>query len=267
MRQVELRDVETSGEMRAVEQLQREVWGIPDLDVVPLSHLAAVKTAGGLLIGAFDGDDLAGFVYGFPAIEHGGLTHHSHMLAVAPEYRGLHIGERLKFAQYQRVLEQGIATISWTFDPLRSKNAHLNFRKLGVTCETYYVDFYGDDATSFLHQNGTDRLWVLWHVDEAGAGERVAGRPGPPSLDGVPLILECNDARPILHFLTGLSANRLVIEIPANIAAIEADDQALAREWRETARRAFETAIDAGYVVRDFVKGESSGRYLLVRND
>src|SRR2546421_9835700 len=142
---VTIRDVETTAELHAVEDLQREVWGIPDVDVVPLTHLVAAKTAGGVLAGAFDDKVLVGFVYGFAAIEHGETTHHSHMLAVRPSHRGAHIGERLKLAQRERVLAQGIKTVSWTFDPLRSKNAHLNFRKLGVTCDRYFVDFYGDD--------------------------------------------------------------------------------------------------------------------------
>ena len=41
-----VRDIDGSAQMRAVEELQKQVWGIPDLDVVPLSHLVAAKAAG-----------------------------------------------------------------------------------------------------------------------------------------------------------------------------------------------------------------------------
>src|SRR4026207_1771522 len=96
---VTIRTIDDVGQMRAVEELQKEVWGIPDLDVVPLTQLVAAKEAGGVLIGAFDGDTLVGFVYGFPSYEHGKLAHHSHMLAVKAAYRNYDLGRRLKLAQ------------------------------------------------------------------------------------------------------------------------------------------------------------------------
>jgi predicted GNAT superfamily acetyltransferase len=79
-----IRDVYGQMEICAVEELQKEVWGIPDLDVVPTTQLVAAKAAGGVLVGAFDGETLVGFAYGFPGYEHRRVTHHSHMLAVKP---------------------------------------------------------------------------------------------------------------------------------------------------------------------------------------
>src|SRR5215217_280770 len=123
---VTIREIDDVGQLHAVEDLQKEVWGIPDLDVVPLTQLVAAKEAGGVLIGAFDGATLVGFVYGFPSYERGKLAHHSHMLAVKPEYRNFDLGRRLKFAQREHVMTQGVELISWTFDPLQSLNAHFN---------------------------------------------------------------------------------------------------------------------------------------------
>jgi predicted GNAT superfamily acetyltransferase len=68
---ITIREINELAEMRAVEELQKETWGIPDLDVVPLTQLVAAKEAGGVLIGAFDDETLVGFVYGFPSFEHG----------------------------------------------------------------------------------------------------------------------------------------------------------------------------------------------------
>src|SRR5436309_4660101 len=127
-----IRDIDGHAEMRAVEELQKEVWGIPDLDVVPLSHLVAAKAAGAVLLGAFDGEILVGFVYGFVSYEDGKMAHHSHMLAVKRAYRNFNLGHNLKLAQRERVLAQGITVMTWTFDPLQSLNAYFNFNKLGV---------------------------------------------------------------------------------------------------------------------------------------
>src|SRR5438128_3911239 len=82
-----IRDIERLSEMREVETLQKDVWGCDDLDVVPLTMLVATREVGAVLVGAYDGASLVGFVYGFPGYENGRLVHHSHMLAVKSAYR------------------------------------------------------------------------------------------------------------------------------------------------------------------------------------
>jgi predicted GNAT superfamily acetyltransferase len=47
---ITIREINELAEMRAVEELQKETWGIPDLDVVPLTQLVAAKEAGGVLM-------------------------------------------------------------------------------------------------------------------------------------------------------------------------------------------------------------------------
>ena len=167
-----IRDIERVPEMREVETLQKDVWGSNDLDVVPLTMLVASREVGAVLVGAYDESMLVGFVYGFPAYENGQVTHHSHMLAVRPSYRNHNLAYKLKLAQRERVLAQSIKRITWTFDPLQSLNAYFNFGKLGVLADTYKINFYGEATSSFLHQIGTDRLWVTWLLD----GERVRQR-------------------------------------------------------------------------------------------
>src|SRR4030095_9937097 len=168
-----IRDIESISEMRDVESLEKEVWGCEDLDIVPLTLLAAARESGGILIGAFDGTSLVGFAFGFVGREEGEVVHHSHMLAVKPSHRSFNLGYELKLAQRIRALEQGITRMTWTFDPLQSLNAHFNFGKLGVISDRYKIDFYGESTSSPLHQSGTDRLWVTWFLDSPRVKERV----------------------------------------------------------------------------------------------
>lgn len=244
---ITIRQIETFAELRAVEELQKNVWGIPDLDVVPVTQLIAAKAAGGVLLGAFDRKTLVGFVYGFVAKENGELAHHSHMLAVKHAYRNFNLGYKLKLAQREAVLAQGIDLITWTFDPLQSLNAYFNFTKLGVVSDRYLVNFYGEDAASFLHQSGTDRLWVKWHL----ASERVVQR--------------LNSTKPSLEN----PSDKLLIEIPGNINAVQQESPELAFEWRARTRRAFTEALRAGYAVKDFFRetrsAETVGIYVLGR--
>jgi predicted GNAT superfamily acetyltransferase len=239
---VTIRAIDDVAQMRDVEELQKEVWGIPDLDVVPLTHLVAAKEAGGTLIGAYDDEVLVGFVYGFPSFERSRPAHHSHMLAVKNDYRNHDLGRRLKLAQREQVLAQGIELITWTFDPLQSLNAYFNFSKLGVLSDQYYRDFYGVEAASFLHQTGTDRLWVSWPLRAERVKQTISG------------VAPAN-----------LASESISIEIPADINSLQQADPQTASQWREATRRAFTEALRDGFIVVGFVREERIGKYLLSR--
>ena len=265
---ITIREIDEPAEIRAVEELQKEAWGLPDLDVVPLTQLVAAKEAGGVLIGAFDGEMLVGFVYGFPSFERGELAHHSHMLAVKPAYRNYDLGRRLKLAQREHVIAQGIDLISWTYDPLQSLNAHFNFGKLGVLADRYFLNFYGEDAASFLHQTGTDRLWVSWLVSSERVKERIGGISySIPSNLGPPLVqVEADDSSRLNDSAEVLAQDHAVIEIPSNIDALPRE---MGLRWREDTRCAFTEALKAGYFVDAFVRetrgDKRIGKYILSR--
>lgn len=265
---VVIREIERFSEIRATEDLQKEVWGLPDLDVVPSTQLIAAKAAGGVLIGAFEGDAIVGFVYGFVGCENGQMTHHSHMLAVMPGYRNASLGYRLKLAQRDHVLAQGITEMTWTFDPLQSLNAHFNFGRLGVISGRYLVDFYGTDAPSFLHQNGTDRLWVRWLLASRRVIERLDSTHNELGSGSIWPLVEIGENQEPSAIDIDLkdSDRRMSIEIPADIRSIERQDPELATGWRRATRTAFSQAFAAGYAAVEFVRGPRSGRYILGKN-
>jgi chorismate synthase len=271
-----IREVEGEAEHHAIEDLQKEAWGFNDLDTVPAATLIATQHAGGIVVGAFEGACMIGFAYAFPAFEGGRVSMHSHMLAVKPEYRNFQAGFYLKRAQRERVLAAGLDEITWTFDPLQSLNAHLNFAKLGVVSRRYLVNFYGEASSSPLHQGfGTDRLWVSWLLNSERVKQCIARTPSylapqiaAASSDAGSLIqsalIYSDGARPMLGDFSGnLSANRCAIEIPHNINALKEREPKLGTEWREATRAAFLAAIEAGFLVEDFVRieGDPSPRW------
>jgi predicted GNAT superfamily acetyltransferase len=198
---------------------------------------------------------------------------HSHMVAVLDPYRHLDLGSRLKQAQRDRAMAMGIHEMTWTFDPLQSRNAHFNFAKLGVVSDTYKVDFYGPETSSILHRNGTDRLWVRWALNSRRVRDRLAGKNARmETLDALrllaPLVRFNGDGRPVRADLAdSLSRQRVSIEIPGEILEVERADMGLAREWRETTRWAFREAVKAGFFVAEFcrsIRGQQGpGAYLL----
>jgi predicted GNAT superfamily acetyltransferase len=285
---VTIRDLQSFEDLKQVEEVEREVWGLSDLDTTPLTLAIATKEAGSIWVGAFDGARLVGFAFGFLGTEHGQLIVHSHMLAVREPYRNSRLGYKLKLAQRERALalridvgrindvrinDSRISEMTWTFDPLQSRNAHLNFAKLGVVSESYKVDFYGPETSSVLHRNGTDRLWVTWPLASRRVQERLQGKESRAEiLDALstltPLVQFNGDGKPVCTDLAAaLSRQRIAIEIPSDIAYIERKDPTLAREWRLQTRWAFTEALKAEFFVAEFcrtVRGQQGpGVYLL----
>lgn len=270
---VVIRDLESYADLEQAEALEREVWGLADRDVMPMTMIVATKEAGSVWVGAFDGAKLAGFAFGFLGMEHGHLMLHSHMLAVRESYRDLDLGYKLKLAQRERVLAMRVQEMTWTFDPLQSKNAHLNFGKLGVVSDIYKIDFYGPETSSALHQNGTDRLWVRWLLASRRVRDRLQGKDYRLEvLDAFsrlqPLVQFNGNGKPLRTDLSAaLTRQRIAIQIPSDIGAVERKDPGLAREWRQATRWAFTESLQAGFFVAEFcrtVRGQQGpGNYLL----
>src|SRR5262250_383397 len=101
---VVIRDLETIADLENVQRLEKEVWGFENADVTPIALAVAMKAAGSLWLGAFDGETLAGFAFAFPSLEHGRLGLHSHTLAVRASHADHGIGYQLKLVQRQRAL-------------------------------------------------------------------------------------------------------------------------------------------------------------------
>ena len=229
-----IREIESLAEMREVEQLQREIWGVEDLEVYPALALKPQKEVGAILIGAFAEGRLVGFVFGFPGILNGETIIHSDMLGISAPYRSQNLGFLLKREQREKALALGVERITWTFDPLQSRNAHLNFSKLGVIADRYYVDYYGV-TSSFLHQYGTDRLWVTWLLNSERVKSRIEGNAAERDL---------------------IRPEDIVIEIPCEITSNH-------EHWRITTREAFTSAIEKGYIVEEFAVTGNTGEYVL----
>ncbi len=268
-----IRELDSIPDLLRALHLEKDVWGLHDADVTPLTTAIASRAAGAFWLGAFDDADLVGIAYAFPSLHNGRFGFHSHLLAVRPSHRGTGIGYRLKLVQRDRALALGVGEITWTFDPLRSRNAHLNFGRLGVISDKYIADFYGPQTSSPLHVNSTDRLWVTWQLGSRRVGQRLQGGEfRPEALDALkhlePLVRFNGDSRPVLpDVATAVSRQRVAIEIPGDIGCIEQENLPLAREWRVATRTAFTAALESGFIVKEFcrtIRGhQGPGAYLL----
>ena len=169
-----IRDLSGMEEFFKAEQLQRDVWGADDTED-PADLMMVIQHEGGLVAGAFEGERLLGYVFGFPTREP--TVQHSHRLAVHPHQRGKGLALSLKRYQREWCLARGITLVRWTFDPLRHTNAHLNIARLGAEVSTYHPDYYG--VMKGINAGlPSDRLRADWHLASERAQVCAACEPG-----------------------------------------------------------------------------------------
>lgn len=261
---ITLRELASHEDYLACVALQKEIWGQDLSEVVPPSILKISQRVGSVAAGAFDAEGrMLGFVFGLTGVDAREgkplrLLHWSHMLAVRPEARDLHLGTRLKLYQRELLLPLGVEAVQWTYDPLESRNAHLNLQRLGAEIEEYVEEMYADEMGSELARGiGTDRFVVEWRI----AGERVRaaldGRPPavPGPVAGAPVVNPAGAA--VTDPAAELPATPGVrVEIPENIQALKSENPEWAWAWRVSTRQAFEHYLDRGYRVAGFWREE-----------
>ncbi len=251
---IDIRPFASVADHAQCDALQRRVWG--DTNTVSPPMAIAIQRHGGIALGAFDrrSGRMVGFALSFlaPSALPGaanGLSHHSHMTGVAPEWQNRGIGLALKLAQREAVLAQGINLITWTYDPLEARNAALNIHKLGAICRVYHRNYYGDMDDKLNAGLPTDRFEVEWWLDGAP--------PGPINPAAPPRALPPDLRRPPAH--------RLEIDIPPDFQSLKRGDLNHAKAWRMRTRLQFEDAFSRGYVVVDFIATPSRACYILER--
>jgi predicted GNAT superfamily acetyltransferase len=245
--------------------LQREVWGFDQEEIVPASLLHVVDYVGGVAAGAFDADGtLLGFVFGISGIHEGELSHWSHMLGVRESARNMGVGRMLKEHQRSVLAERNVARIFWTFDPLMAKNAYFNLNRLGAEVVEYSPNMYGTTASPLHLGLPTDRLVVcLTTADHPtpqlalpADEEMLVLTPFPRPRDRV---LKAGDDSPDI----------ILIEMPADILEVLGRAPAVAATWRMSVRESFQWALDNDYSARGVHRSAASGRsfYVMVRGD
>jgi predicted GNAT superfamily acetyltransferase len=177
--QITIRKCDGMEELNACVALQKEVWNFDDVDLVPLRMFVVSQKIGGQTIGAFRGDELVGFAFSIPGSRAGHAYLHSHMLAVRDSFRNHGLGRRLKLAQREDAIAQGIELLEWTFDPLEIKNAHLNLSRLGAIARRYSVNHYGHSSSPLQGGLPTDRLIAEWWLKSKRVVELLDNKQPP----------------------------------------------------------------------------------------
>jgi predicted GNAT superfamily acetyltransferase len=262
--EITIRRAETVADYRACQEAQRRAWGIgEDGYLIPVATMAGANQHGGLVLGAFlpDGEAVA-MSFAFLGRIEGRLCLYSQLTGVVPGYQSRGLGYRIKTHQRAFARAEGIATIAWAFDPLQAGNAHFNLVRLGASAGRYVDNMYGERTDALNAGVPTDRLIAEWDTTkESNPGIRpdaadvwprlirtAAGQGGEPDLGSTPVPLGLDSVN---------GADRVLLEIPDDIARLRRERPGLAEQWRSTVRGAFREAFDRGYRAVSLVRDES----------
>ena len=260
---------------RACVELQREVWGFTDTEDIAAQPLLLIgnEYGGSVLVAEEPGSRVIGFAFAMLGRKpDGGLIWWSHMTGVTRDYQGRDIGFRLKLAQREDALENGISEIWWTFDPLQAMNAHFNLRKLGaIVCE-YEENVYGVSSSPLHHGMPTDRLVAEWHLESERVEDRTSGE-APVILrdfDRLRRVIEAHGRQAGSPNLE-LDESPLLLEVPSDFTSLQQADQQLARDWQQKVRTACHHYFERGYLMTDFMLVDTPSHrqalYLLEKPD
>jgi predicted GNAT superfamily acetyltransferase len=268
----EIRPLTTIQEYRACVELQEETWGEGFSEGVPPAILKVSQLLGGICAGAYDAHGrMVGFVFGMTGPRDGELVHWSDMLAVRAQGQNTGLGTRLKAYQREQLLARGVETMYWTFDPLQSCNAYVNFSKLGVVVREYESDMYGDTDSPLHRGVGTDRFVARWLMSTERVVTRLAGDQAAPSHERFPdaqRVLGGEEVEGVVHPGTpdlGNSSDQLLVAIPADILEIMTRSMDVAVQWRKATRAVLTHYLSTGYEVCELLRAGPTSDYLLKR--
>ncbi|HEY2960896.1 MAG TPA: GNAT family N-acetyltransferase [Pyrinomonadaceae bacterium] len=248
MEEIQIRECATIEEFDSCVALQREAFGLPDLEISPRRHLIVSRQAGGWTLAAFVADRMVGFVHHLAAVRPDNeIFGYSHMMAVAKDYQNKGVGARLKWAQRERALAEGRTFIKWTWDPMQARNAHFNLNRLGVTVDTYTENFYGTDyfADPLQAEENrpglqSDRLVARWELKSPRVAALASG------------LTPAIEVKPVAS-----------VAIPAEWSALVKRDPHRAREVQARVRTEFQQLFAKGLICAAFERGAEESSYLL----
>ncbi len=253
MEDIVIRECIAIDELDNCVRLQREVFGLPDLEISPRRHLIVSRQAGGWTLGAFVNQRLVGFVHHLAAVRGSEIFGYSHMMAVDPAYQNKGVGARLKWSQRERAIQEGRSFIKWTWDPMQARNAYFNLNRLGVTVSSYAENFYGTDYVTSPALTGaepagidSDRLFAHWQLQS----RRVTDLANGAVANGVVVPTQ----------------PEAMIDIPANWTKLCKENSGQAKQEQMRVRHEFQKAFAAGLIAAAFDRSIERPRYLLYRS-
>lgn len=251
MDHIDIRPLTTVAELQLIPELERKVW---DMAPIPIHQTFTAVGNGGIILGAFKEEKIIGFLYSFAGFDGEQTYLCSHMLGILPEYQIRGLGMKMKLKQAELAKEYGYSMITWTFDPLESKNAYLNIHKLGAVGAVYSPDHYGDLQDGLNTGLPTDRIKIKWDLSDS----KEVDISTPPLIQSHILLDVNKDDHPfVTERFTKHELDKekvWLVAIPQDFQTMKKENMELAKEWRFQTRDVMQALFASGYQAKDVIR-------------
>ncbi|MGC9134328.1 MAG: hypothetical protein C0171_00245 [Caldisphaera sp.] len=281
MEELIIRKIKDVNELENVVEIEKSAWAMPDYrETTPVHMLKALVENGGIILGAFDKNNMIGFNMGWSVGCNESRYFYSHMTGVLEEYKYKNVGYKLKIKQREEVLKLGINLIKWTFDPLQSLNLNFNLEKLGAIGRIYKENYYGNIRDSINEGLETDRFEAEWYISSKYVTDKIEGKIKTPPAEElirkggyIPLDRKIKGENKESYIETPIkkefSLDKVIlISIPANISSIKNIDKETAKKWRLYTREAYKFYLSKGYIAVGYTRNkENYGYVVLIKSE
>jgi predicted GNAT superfamily acetyltransferase len=270
LREFSIRPAASVSECKDSNELQLQVWGFQEREVIPVHMLRALSDEG-LVLNAYDN---AGKVIGtsaaFLAKRDRKLILYSHITGVVPQFQSKGVGAALKLAQRKYAIEHGLDLVCWTYDPMQSLNNWFNLNKLGAIARTYFANYYGDMPDDLNRGVESDRFLAEWWVRSPRVRKTLSSRRKIASEDlhcviVNPSFIKDGVRHPSAQQHLEVDEKSILIEIPSDHEELRKRDLSILQRWRAETRRLYLHCFRRGYVATGALVDESEGKRSFVK--
>ena len=246
--------------------IEKAVW---NMEPIPIHQTYTALNNGGIILCAYDHDQMIGYSYSFAGFNNNQSYLCSHMLGILPDYRQKGLGERLKLKQAEIARKMGYSKITWTYDPLESRNAYVNLHKLRAIGAHYKENHYGQLNDNLNQGLPTDRIVIEWPLQKKQKEfinqKNSENDYSSSNKDRQLIMVTLEQPRISKNFNRNLiEENSWFVPIPNHFQKIKKQNIELAKKWRFTIRQVFLKLFSDGFIATDFIFNKQSNYSLYV---
>lgn len=259
-----IKELRTMDELKLMQNIESKVW---EMSPIPTHQTFTAVKNGGIVLAAFVDEKIVGFCYGFTGFKEDKSYLCSHMLAIDPDYRSRNIGAKLKLRQREIAIDKGYDLMTWTYDPLETRNAYLNLTKLNAVCNTYIENCYGEMTDGMNKGLPSDRFEVHWHLKSAYLNDYESFDVS----NAVSLNTLRNNEEGLSEFVminhNELDAHAYSLSVPKDFQRLKSESPSLALDWRLKTREKFRELFIAGYSAVHLIPYDNHAEYIFMKTD
>jgi predicted GNAT superfamily acetyltransferase len=251
---IEYRKLTTQDDFNQCIDLQRNVFGLNDIDIISpliLQLIARENPPLGQLIGAFDvsqnEQELIGFILSMATFQE--KSGYIPIMGVKNQYRSKGLGINLFLKLREESLKININYLQGVFEPLHINLANLFFKHLSFTGIFYQKDVYflSDDSKTEIVP--TDKILFKWNLrayedldNHRNISKDILAEYPIATKDNMP------------------NSPIVLVEIPDNFHVLEKQNKEGAMFWRLSTRSIFTHYLNQqNYIVYDCISLEENG--------